>query len=143
MTVYPTTKQFIDFLTKEKTRYQYRENVAEKYDMVEISYNCKIMPNVILDSFFTEDGTMSIRAFKLVKFPEDKLPVMLATVNHLNSNFRFMKFIVNPEDCTVQGEVDVCLNGHNDVAAIAHLTFMRSAYICDNAYSEMMKAIWS
>ena len=143
MAVYPTTKQFVDFLTKEKTRYQYRENTAEKYDMVEISYDCKNMPNVVLNSYFTDDNTMSIRAFRLVKFPEDKLSVMLATVNHLNSNLRFMKFTINPEDCSVQGEVDVSFNGRDDVAAIAYQTFMRSAYICDKSYPEMMRAIWS
>ena len=143
MTMYSYTKKFTDFLTKEDFRFQYSEGVNEKYDMVELNCNCSNMPRVIFNIFFAEDGAMSLRAFNLVRFPEDKLPVMLATVNHLNNEFRFIKFTVNTDDYTVQGSVDFYFREQDDVARISFESVLRSMNICDNAYPEMMKALWS
>ena len=92
--------------------------------------------------FFKNDcEAVAIRMFDLVKFPESKLPTMLAAINQQNARFRFVKFVIDTNDHTVQAEADVAFRSH-DVGDICLEYVSRCINICDDAYPELMKALW-
>lgn len=142
--MHSSTKQFTDFLDADGIRYQCAEDAtANHHDIVVLSYKCENIPRVIVKFFFDENcENVSIRAFDLVKFPEDKLTAMLAAVNSLNNKFSYMKFVIDTDDHTVQGELDACFREH-DVGEICAELLRRSVDICDRACPDLMKAAWS
>ena len=73
-----------------------------------LRYTCENISTLTLQFFFDEDcKSVAIRMFDLVKFPESKLPTMLAAINQQNARFRFVKFVIDTNDHTVQAEADV------------------------------------
>lgn len=83
-------------------------------DIVVLSYTCENISTLTLRFFFDEDcEAVAIRMFDLVKFPESKLPTMLAAINQQNARFRFVKFVIDTNDHTVQAEADVAFRSHD------------------------------
>ncbi len=66
---------------------------------------------------------------------------MLAAINQQNARFRFVKFVIDTNDHTVQAEADVAFRSH-DVGDICLEYVSRCINICDDAYPELMKALW-
>ena len=65
----------------------------------------------------------------------------LAAINQQNARFRFVKFVIDTNDHTVQAEADVAFRSH-DVGDICLEYVSRCINICDDAYPELMKALW-
>lgn len=141
--MYSSTKQFIDRLEADGTRYQYTEDATSgHHNMVTLCYGGQNIPSLFLKFLFDETcENVSIRASALTKFPEEKLTAMLAAVNGLNNRFRYIKFIVDTDDNTVYSEMDACFREH-DVGEICNDILMRNVAACDRAYPELMKIVW-
>ena len=58
-----------------------------------------------------------------------------------NIRFRFVKCVIDTNDHTVQAEADVAFRSH-DVGDICLEYVSRCINICDDAYPELMKALW-
>ena len=65
----------------------------------------------------------------------------MAAINQQNAKFRFVKFVIDTNDHTVQAEADVAFRSH-DVGDICLEYVSRCINICDDAYPELMKALW-
>ncbi len=96
----------------------------------------------ILIAFDDSETSVGLRAFDIAKFPQDKMPEMFVLVNMLNSKFRWIKFVVDPEDCTISAEDDAVIQIDSCGQEIMELC-MRMAGIVDEAYPIIMKACFA
>ena len=120
-----STRQFTDAMDNKGIKYEYKGTTDSGKDIVVLSYTCENISTLTLRFFFDEDcEAVAIRMFDLVKFPESKLPTMLAAINQQNARFRFVKF------------------RSHDVGDICLEYVSRCINICDDAYPELMKALW-
>ena len=137
-----STRQFTDAMENKDIKYEYKGTTDSGKDVVVLRYTCENISTLTLQFFFDEDcKSVAIRMFDLVKFPESKLPTMLAAINQQNARFRFVKFVIDTNDHTVQAEADVAFRSH-DVRDICLEYVSRCINICDDAYPELMKALW-
>ena len=135
-----STRQFTDAMENKDIKYEYKGTTDSGKDVVVLRYTCENISTLTLQFFFDEDcKSVAIRMFDLVKFPESKLPTMLAAINQQNARFRFVKFVIDTNDHTVQAEADVAFRSH-DVGDICLEYVSGSINICDDAYPELMKA---
>ena len=137
-----STRQFTDAMDNKGIKYEYKGTTDSGKDIVVLGYTCENISTLTLRFFFDEDcEAVAIRMLDLVKFPESKLPTMLAAINQQNARFRFVKFVIDTNDHTVQAEADVAFRSH-DVGDICLEYVSRCINICDDAYPELMKALW-
>ena len=89
-----------------------------------------------------EDNDVAIRVFNLARFPEEKRTDMFAFANECNSNYRFLKFVVDCDDNTLQAEYDIP-QGNQNVAEAAIEILVRIMDILNKMGADMMRRIWA
>lgn len=90
-----------------------------------------------------DDSDVAVRAFDLLRIPENKRESILPAINQLNRRFRFYKFSMD-DDGDIRAEYDFPLRTPMDqVGEFAYELLVRSMDIFDKAYSDLMKAIWA
>lgn len=138
-----STQQFITTMDAKGIKYTYEGTTDNGKDRVRLVYGCDNIPSLQIQIFFdTDNQGVALRVFNLVKFPEDKLDRMMRQICDLNNRFRFIKFCIDFSDNTVQAEMDGVFRD-NDVGEICRELVGRTVTICDEAYPELMKAIWA
>ena len=101
--------------------------------------NVSIRAYIIFDE---GDASLRIRVFDYCKFTEDKKAQMYKLCSQMNGRFRWVKFYVDEEDCTITLEDDaiVALDSCAE-EALALVEFVFG--IADEAYPDFMKVIWA
>lgn len=89
-----------------------------------------------------EDNDVAIRAFDLVKFPEEKTADMLSFANECNRKYRFVKFVVNDSDHNMQVEDDLPQK-NQEPGELAREMLIRIIQILDEIGADMMRRIWA
>ena len=138
-----STQQFLNILDAHGNRYTVSEPTPGGKDVVTVTFGGESMPAIRIRLFFDKDCQgVALRVFDIVKVPEERQAAVLSTLNGLNCRFRFVKFCLLAQDQTVQAETDAVFR-ENDVGEICRELALRCASICDDAYPELMKAIWT
>ena len=138
-----STQQFIDALEAKGIKYEINEPTQSGKDVMTVTYSGDRMPTIRCLVLFDEDcESVAIRVFDILKVPKERTAAIFLTVNALNSKFRFVKFCVHTEDSTVQAEMDASFRDH-DVGEICRELLSRCVNICDEAYPDLMKALWT
>lgn len=138
-----STRQFVQTLDAKCIKYTIGSPTDSGQDTMTVSFQGDNMTTICCHFLFdTNDHGVAVRVYDVVKCPQEKLPAMIVTINALNSQYRFAKFCINADDFTVQAEMDAVFRDH-DVGEIVHELMARMIIICDEAYLELMKAIWS
>ena len=138
-----STQQFIDILEAKGTKYTVDEPTSNGKDVLTVSYGGENMSTIRCRFFFDTDcQSVAIRVFDIVKIPESKLEAMYPVVNAVNNKFRFAKFCIDTKDSTIQAEMDASFRA-NDVGEICRELLSRCVNICDEAYPDLMKALWT
>ncbi|WP_034447845.1 YbjN domain-containing protein [Butyrivibrio sp. AE2032] len=92
--------------------------------------------------FDKSEEAVAIRTRDFAKFPEAKKADMFKLVNELNRKFRWVKFIVDEEECTIAAEDDAVIQldscGEEVFRCCCQL-----ADIVDESYPIIMKAIYA
>ncbi|MBR7038248.1 MAG: YbjN domain-containing protein [Oscillospiraceae bacterium] len=114
------------------------ENASILHLAIKLEYN-----EITIRFISTDDGAdVAIRVFDLASFPEARMNAVLRAVNTLNRAYRFAAFSVDEEKNRVDVRADLPVNTA-DIAEAAYEMFLRMTSICNDAYPELMKAIWS
>lgn len=138
-----STQQFIALLDSKGTKYSVGEPTSSGKDTMTVSYGGDNMPTIRCQFFFDTDcNGVAIRVFDIVKFTESKLAAMYPVVNSLNEKYRFAKFCIDTDDNTAQAEIDASFRS-SDAGEICRELMLRMVSICDDAYPELMKALWA
>ena len=138
--IYQATQKIADKFTEKNLNYDILDN--EKLSAVICGVKSKFVTYKIQFISRDEDNDVAVRAFDLVKFPEDKRTDMLAFANECNSKYRYVKLVVNCEDNTVQAEYDMPL-ASQDVGKIALETLARFLNIVNKTSEDMMRRAWA
>ncbi len=138
-----STKQFVQALEQKEIRYTDQGTTEGGKDMITVTYGGDNMSSIRVQFFFDEDGeSVALRVFDIVKVSDDKAARILTAVNEQNARFRFAKFVLDVRDNTVQAEMDASFRS-SDAGDICLEALQRMVGICDDAYPELMKAMWA
>lgn len=91
--------------------------------------------------FDDNDRTVALRAFSILKIPDSKVNNMFAVVNALNQKFRWIKFIIDEEDNTIDAADDAVIQLDSCGDEVMELC-LRFASIVDDAYPEIMASMF-
>lgn len=138
-----STREFIRTLEEAEVKYTVGEPTENGKDKLIISFGGDNMETIrCILVFDTDNEAVAIRVFNIVKIPSEKIAKMFITVNSLNNRYRYGKFCIDTNDNTVQMEMDAAFRA-GSVGPVCLEILMHSVSICDKAYPELMKAIWS
>lgn len=141
--MYNSTQQFVDVLRERGIRFTEKGRLESGSEVIELRYTGKNISTIVANFFFDSDEKgVAVRVFDLVKVPEGKEDSMLRAINGQNNRFRFSKFCLNTKDNTIQMEMDGIFRRY-DVGEICREMLVRAIQICDEAYPEFMKAMWT
>lgn len=97
---------------------------------------------VAVRAIFDDNGhTVAVRCFRLAHVKEDRFIDVLKICNELNNRFRWVKFAID-KDNDINIEIDCIVNEETAGAVVLELV-QRLCSIADEAYPELMKAIYS
>ena len=98
--------------------------------------------HVAVHLVFDLDGTSAqIITSPIASSPVEKAARVLLTLNDCNNKFRWVKFYLD-DDNDVVANGDVLFNEQNCGDACVEM-ILRTASIIDDAYADIMKAIWN
>ena len=96
----------------------------------------------ILLVFGDSDKDVALRVYDLCKFNADKQGKMFKACSAMNAKFRWIKFYVDKSDNTISAENDAVISPETAGSEVFELV-MRTCSIVDEAYPELMKAMWA
>lgn len=142
--MHASTSKFIDGMKRKGIKYTYEgQNERTKKDIVKVRYSGDNMDTIEVQYFFNDDcEDAAIRVFNMCRVPKDKIAGIYRVISAQNNHYRFAKFCLDESDNTIQMEMDPVFRA-NDVAEICLELLSRSVNICDEAYTEFMKFIYS
>lgn len=116
---------------------------GEDEEIIRISFNADNVESVRISLFFDkEDKNVAIRSFNICKVEDAKKPKIYQVMSKLNDDFRWVKFSIDENDNTVTASTDAVIR--MDVAGeICYELVFRMVNIVDDAYPEIMKALWA
>lgn len=88
-----------------------------------------------------DDNDTAVRIFGLLNISDDVRPQVMKAVNALNRRFRYAKFVCD-DDGDVNIEYDFPVSGSNPAASAREIV-IRLVRIVDEAYPELMRAVYS
>lgn len=98
--------------------------------------------HVVVHLVFDLDGTSAqIVTSPIAGVPVEKTAQVLLTLNECNNKFRWVKFYLD-EDNDIIANGDVMFDEQNTAETCIEM-IMRTANIIDDAYADLMKAVWS
>ena len=107
---FTSTKNFLAYLDENGIDYTYY-GVNGKYEEVDITRRMDNYPSLTCEVHFREDcEEVSLRIWDIIKAKADKEQVC-AVLNTLNDGYKFVKFVYDESDATVQGEIDMYIDG--------------------------------
>lgn len=112
-------------------------------EIIRINFNADNVESVRISLFFDkEDKNVAIRSFNICKVEEAKKAKIYQVMSKLNDDFRWVKFSIDENDNTVTASTDAVIR--MDVAGeICYELVFRMVNIVDDAYPEIMKALWA
>lgn len=134
------TQEIADKLTSAKFKFDIMDD--ETSSRVVCGVNGKYNTYRIQFISLNDDNDVAIRAFDLVKFPQEKLNEMISFANECNARYRFVKFVVNTNDYTLQVEIDLPQK-NQDPGDIALEMMVRIMQIMDKIGADMMRRVWA
>ena len=107
-----STKTFLSYLDKKEISYDYI-GVDGKYEEVDVTLDRKLFPSLTCEIYFRDDGEeLSLRIWNIITAKADKESVF-AALNTLNDNYKFVKFVFDESDSTVQAELDMYIDAEH------------------------------
>ncbi|MBE5807130.1 MAG: hypothetical protein E7317_02185 [Clostridiales bacterium] len=90
--------------------------------------------------FDANEKSAGLRIFKLAVASEEKREEVLKAINDINNTFRWTKFTLH-DDGDINVEIDALIN-QETVGRVMVELMLRMAKIVDDAYPQLMHALW-
>ncbi len=137
------TQEFINDLEAHELKYNYKGETESGKDRLVVSFGGENMSDIVMQFIFSADNEdVALRIFDIVKVPEPKINKMIKVVNDLNNKYRFAKFCLDTDDNTIQLEIDTPFR-EGSIGLVCREIMLRALNICDDAYPELMKSLWT
>ena len=139
--MFQATELVYEALLRKDIKCRIRE--AGGMSLVEAAFNGKNFPSATFYFISNSEGNdVAIRAANLVKFPPERLEKLYAACNAINRKYRHVKFVIDPDKCAVNLEIDIpsrCAN----VGEVAEEMLIRAVSVLDAVYPKLMQATWA
>ncbi|MBR4549872.1 MAG: hypothetical protein IKO83_08165 [Oscillospiraceae bacterium] len=109
---FESTQTFLDYLDSKGIKYTYY-GVDGKYEKINVGFDLDNFSSLDCVFFFKQDcEEVSLRIWNIVTASAGK-NFVLSTLNELNQDYKFAKFVFDASDSTVQAEHDMYIDaGH-------------------------------
>ena len=105
---------------------------------VDVVFSGDYLDKIPVEAYFDPDlDVVSMRCWQVIFFDKKDLADVLALVNDLNSEYKFVKFVVDPEDESVDAEIDIPLREGEDAGELAYDALYYIVVIVDEAYEKL------
>ena len=141
--IHQATQEISNYFTMREIKHRIDE--TDTMSFVEAGFNGKVVKGVVMRFFSSsENNDIAVRVnnFGGGTVPDDRRADVMEVLNALNCRFRFVKFCI-----TSSGTISVVydLGQSTPPEALGEMcreVFIRFIQICDEAYPEVMKALW-
>jgi hypothetical protein len=129
---------FLHYMDQKEIKY-----TDVKENTVRVAYSGDNLKSIPIFVFFDKDGNNLIQfaCWEIATFNEDKYAAGLLTCNALNSKFRWVKFYLDSDQC-VRAVLDAYVDLETVGEECTHI-IQTMVGIIDEAYPDLMKALWS
>ncbi len=105
-----STRDFLSFLDSKGIKYSY-EGMSDGHEEVSVSYSTDHFSSLKCRLFFKDDcEEVSLRIWNIVNATAGK-NFILSTLNTIHKDYKFVKYVFDDSDNTVQAELDVYIDG--------------------------------
>lgn len=137
---FKTTQQFLDFLDEKDIRYSYI-GVDGKSEQVNVSFSLDNFDSARCSIFFKNDfEEVSLRIWDIVKVSAGKT-FTLSTINSLNKDFKFVAFVFDESDSTVQAELDMYIDPDHCARSVYDAMMIMFQIIDDDGVAEKLHSL--
>ena len=141
--IHQATQEISNYFTMREIKHRIDE--TDTMSFVEAGFNGKVVKGVVMRFFSsTENNDIAVRVnnFGGGTVPDDRRADVLEVLNALNFRFRFVKFCITSSG-TISVEYDLGQSTPPEaLGEMCREVFIRYIQICDEAYPEVMKALW-
>ena len=131
---YSSTQAFMDAMDEKGIIYTYKGIDDDNDEWLEIVYTGDYCDNIDIIVYFKADTQeANFRFWNMVDFNSADYREVLTVVNQLNSDYKWVKFVVDTRDYSVQSEADVIFHPV-DVGDICLETLSHIVNVSDLAY---------
>ena len=135
---YGTTKTFLKVLDREKIRYNYMGIDNNDDEQVNVNGVGDYLDKIEIKIFFDPDlDAVSLRVWRVIKFQKADMAKVLEAVNKLNNESKFIKFVVDEEDLSVDAKLDCIVRDDANAGDIVYDAVSYVVYTVDEAYPEL------
>ena len=135
---YGTTKAFLKIMDREKNKYSYMGVNEDDKEQVNVTVKGDNKPKIEVKIFFASDlESVSMRSWYVISFDKADLDKILALVNKLNNDYKYVKFVVDEADYSVDAEIDCPIRDDDCAGEIAYDALYYIEEIVDRAYLEL------
>ena len=135
---YSTTKAFLKVMDREKAKYSYLGVNEDNKEQINVTAKGDNKEKLEIKIFFHEDlDSVSMRSWYVISFDKANLAKVLAAVNQLNNDYKYVKFVVDESDYSVDAEIDCPLRDDDCAGEIAFDALYYIEEIVDRAYPEL------
>ena len=141
--IHQATQEISNYFTMREIKHRIDE--TDTMSFVEAGFNGKVVKGGVMRFFSsTENNDIAVRVnnFGGGTVPDDRRADVLEVLNALNCRFRFVKFCITSSG-TISVEYDLGQSTPPEaLGEMCREVFIRYIQICDEAYPEVMKALW-
>ena len=135
---YSTTKAFLKVMDREKNKYTVEGIDEDEDEQVTVSVKGDNKKKIEVLIFFNKDlDVVSMRSWYVISFDKANLEKVLSAVNQLNSDYKFVKFVVDESDYSVDAKIDCPIRDDDSAGEIAYDALYYVVNIVDEAYLEL------
>lgn len=132
-------KMFISLLESKNMNYSI---VNEEKAVIRVGWNLEGTKLAIFFQFSENNSSVHIEGHEFVSFSKDKTERMYKICNECNKKYRWVKFTVDEEDNAAIVECDAVIQLDTCAEEVVEL-MLRMTNIVEDAYPQMMKALWA
>lgn len=109
---YHSTQVFLDYLDQKSVKYKYSGVDSDADEVVKVSYSVDNYDSLTITLFFDEDcDSVSMRMWNILTATAGK-NFILNTLAELNADYKYAKFVYDPDDSSIQAELDMYINAN-------------------------------
>ena len=130
--------QIENLMDREKAKYSYLGVNEDNKEQINVTAKGDNKEKLEIKIFFHEDlDSVSMRSWYVISFDKANLAKVLAAVNKLNNDYKYVKFVVDESDYSVDAEIDCPLRDDDCAGEIAYDALYYIEEIVDRAYPEL------
>ena len=135
---YGTTQAFLKVLDREEHKYNYMGIDQDDDEKVNVTFTGDNMDEIDVNIYFNADqDIVSMYSWYVIEFDEADLVDVLKLVNQLNNDYKFVTFVVDESDYSVDAKVNCPLRDDDSAGEIAYDALWYIVMIVDEAYPEL------